>query len=168
MPPRSLPSQPLPRQREPGQPSGELCRARCVHPEQVALARARLADDETYREVALLFGALADPTRAKIVHALLSQELCTCDLAAVAGISESGISQHLRVLRALRMVKARRAGKYVYYRLDDAHVATLMRMGLTHQGHAEVALDAAHDRAQNVAHDGARVMPDVAAGERGA
>jgi DNA-binding transcriptional ArsR family regulator len=120
----------------PSQPVADLCRARCVHPEQVAQARARLAHDDTYREVAQIFGALADPTRAKIVHALLSQELCTCDLAIVAGVSDSGISQHLRILRSLRMVKSRRAGKFVYYRLDDTHVARLLQLGLAHQGHA--------------------------------
>ena len=117
--------------------TAELCEVRGVHPEAVARARARLATEETYRGVADLFSALADPTRAKIIHALLRQELCTCDLAAVAGVSESGVSQHLRILRALHMVKARRAGKFVYYSLDDTHVALLMQVGLTHQGHAE-------------------------------
>ncbi|MDB5073980.1 MAG: ArsR family transcriptional regulator, partial [Chloroflexi bacterium] len=100
-------------------------------------ALAGLELDEVYGELAALFGALADPTRAKIVHALLQAELCTCDLAAVVGISESGTSQHLRVLRSLRLVKSRRAGKFVYYSLDDAHIALLVRIGLTHQGHGE-------------------------------
>jgi DNA-binding transcriptional ArsR family regulator len=88
-----------------------------------------------YSELAELFGALADATRATIVHTLLRQELCTCDIAAVAGVSESGASQHLRVLRALRLVKSRRAGKFVYYSLDDAHIALLVQVGLTHLGH---------------------------------
>jgi DNA-binding transcriptional ArsR family regulator len=65
----------------------------------------------------------------------MHQELCTCDLAAVVGVSESGVSQHLRVLRSLRLVKSRRAGKFVYYTLDDAHVALLVSVGLAHQGH---------------------------------
>jgi DNA-binding transcriptional ArsR family regulator len=103
----------------------------------VAQARARLASESTYQNVAALFGALADPTRAKIVHALLRQDLCTCDLAAIVGVSESGVSQHLRILRALRLVKAHRAGKFVYYSLDDAHITLLMQVGLVHQGHGE-------------------------------
>lgn len=114
----------------------EMCAARCIHTEDVARTRAALDDDGTYSELAELFGALADATRAKIVHALLHQELCTCDIAAVVGISESGVSQHLRLLRALRLVKARRAGKFVYYSLDDAHITLLMQVGLTHLGHA--------------------------------
>ena len=118
-------------------PGAELCGERCVHLDAVRQARAALADAQTYQDLAGLFGALADPTRAKIVHTLLRQELCTCDLAAVVGISESGVSQHLRVLRALRLVKARRAGKFVYYSLDDAHIALLLQVGLTHQGHGD-------------------------------
>ena len=126
----------------------DLCPVRCVHPEEVAAARARLAPAETYREVARLFGALADPTRATIVHALAHQELCTCDLAVLAGVTESGISQHLRILRALHVVKARRAGRFVYYRLDDAHVGLLMQLGLAHQGHANAEPGAATSAAR--------------------
>jgi DNA-binding transcriptional ArsR family regulator len=101
----------------------------------VAHARTLLKDDGTYAQLAEIFGALADTTRAKIVHLLLQQELCTCDLAALVGISESGVSQHLRILRNLRLVKFRRAGKLVYYSLDDAHIASIVRTGLVHQGH---------------------------------
>ncbi len=114
-------------------PAGaETCQVRCVHPEAVAGTRALLADDATYVRLAELFGALSDATRARIVHSLLQQELCTCDIAAVVGITESGASQHLRVLRSLRLVQSRRAGKYVYYTLDDAHVALLVQVGLAH------------------------------------
>jgi DNA-binding transcriptional ArsR family regulator len=113
----------------------ETCQDRSIHPEDVAHARASLEDEHVYSELGGLFGALADPTRVKIVHTLLRQELCTCDIAAVAGITESGASQHLRVLRSLRLVKSRRAGKFVYYSLDDAHIALLVQVGLTHLGH---------------------------------
>ncbi|MDE3077450.1 MAG: helix-turn-helix transcriptional regulator, partial [Chloroflexota bacterium] len=91
--------------------------------------------DGTYAQLAELFGALSDTTRAKIVHLLLQQELCTCDLATLVGISESGVSQHLRILRNLRLVKHRRTGKLVYYCLDDSHIASLVQTGLAHQGH---------------------------------
>jgi len=115
----------------------EQCGVRCIHTEDVARARGALEDDATYIGLSELFGALADATRAKIVHTLLRQELCTCDIAAVVEISESGVSQHLRVLRELRLVKSRRAGKMVYYSLDDAHIALLLQLGLTHQGHGD-------------------------------
>src|SRR5438874_10035706 len=109
------------------QPTGaEMCGARCIHTADVARARSLLANEGTYVGLAELFAALADTTRAKIVHTLMRQELCTCDIAAVVGISESGVSQHLRVLRGLRLAKPRRAGKLVYYSLDDAHIALLV------------------------------------------
>ena len=116
-------------------PDGALCQMECVHAENVARGRELLAGAAVYQDLAVLFGALADPTRARIVHALLHQELCSCDLAAVVGITKSGASQHLRVLRSLRLVKGRRAGKFVYYSLDDAHIALLFQVGLTHLGH---------------------------------
>jgi ArsR family transcriptional regulator, lead/cadmium/zinc/bismuth-responsive transcriptional repressor len=114
---------------------GEVVEAQAFHLDDVVLARAGLVADDVYSELAELCGALADATRAKIVHALLSADLCTHDLAMVVSVSESGVSQHLRVLRSLRLVKARRAGKFVYYSLDDEHIALLVRVGLTHLGH---------------------------------
>lgn len=105
------------------------------HPEDVAAARAMLAPDGAYHDLAELFGALADSTRARLVHVLLATELCTGDLAAVLGISESSASQHLRILRALRLVKVRRSGKFVYYSLDDEHIALLVKIGMLHLGH---------------------------------
>lgn len=114
-----------------------MCQVRCINSGDVTRATSQLEQPETYVRLAELFGALADPTRAKIVHTLLRQELCTCDIAAVVGISESGVSQHLRVLRGLRLVKYRRAGKLVYYSLEDAHIALLVQVGLVHQGHGE-------------------------------
>jgi DNA-binding transcriptional ArsR family regulator len=111
------------------------CAVRHVHQEDVVRARALLAGDETYIDLSSLFAALADTTRVKLVHVLLRQELCTCDLAATLGVSESATSQHLRLLRALRLVKSRRAGKVVYHSLDDEHIAALIRVGLIHLGH---------------------------------
>ena len=120
-----------------------LCQSRRVHPDAVSQARAALAHENSYVSWAALFAALADPTRAKIVHMLLTQELCTCDIAVVLGITDSAVSQHLRILRSLRLVKSRRAGKFVYYSLDDAHIALLIQVGLTHQGHGAQAANRA-------------------------
>ncbi len=114
-----------------------LCEERCVHADAVKAAQNRLKGDGAYVLLAELFGALADATRVKIVHLLLHQELCTCDIAAALTVTESCVSQHLRILRSLRLVRSRRAGKFVYYSLDDAHVSLLMHVGLTHQEHGD-------------------------------
>ncbi|MBO0709267.1 MAG: helix-turn-helix transcriptional regulator [Candidatus Dormibacteraeota bacterium] len=86
----------------------------------------------TYERLAETFGALADPTRARIVHLLLEEERYTEDLARMVGVSEPAVSQHLRLLRRLGLVASRRQGRYVYYRLDDDHVAQLVRTSLAH------------------------------------
>jgi DNA-binding transcriptional ArsR family regulator len=104
-----------------------------VHPDRVQTARLRLLDDAAYVDLAETFRALGDSTRSKIVHALMDQSLCVCDLAQVVGVSEPAVSQHLRLLRSLRIVRGRRSGKMVYYALEDAHVRSLLDMALGHR-----------------------------------
>lgn len=123
--------------------TADSCQAGCVHPAGAAEAGRTLASPVTYDRLAALFGALADPTRARIVHMLLHHELCTCDIATVLGISDSAVSQHLRILRSLDLVRFRRAGKFVFYTLADAHISVLIQLGLTHQQHAEETVSAA-------------------------
>ncbi len=103
--------------------------------ERVALGSRNLRNDDEYALVAETFRALADPSRVKIVDALLDQELCTSDLAAIIGLSEPAVSQHLRVLRMLRVVRAHRHGHRVFYALDDEHVRELLTMTINHLHH---------------------------------
>lgn len=109
-----------------------MCEVRCVNPQSVRLGRTALLPSGEYRALADIFQVLADPSRAKIVYSLLNQELCTCDLAAIADISESAVSQHLKVLRRLRLVRSRRDGKIIYHSLDDGHIRTLLEVCLEH------------------------------------
>lgn len=124
--------QPPSRQMHADEPADDACLVRGADQQRVALGRSLLLGDEAYFDLAETFRALADGTRAKIVYSLLQQELCTCDLAAIIGCSESSVSQHLRVLRQLRLVKSRRAGKLVFYSLDDAHIRILLLVCLSH------------------------------------
>jgi DNA-binding transcriptional ArsR family regulator len=110
----------------------DSCEVRCVHPASVRRGRDLLLPPGEYGELAGTFQALSDPSRAKIVYSLLEQELCTCDLAAIVGVSESAVSQHLNVLRRLRLVRSRREGKVIYHTLDDGHIRTLLGVCLEH------------------------------------
>ena len=110
----------------------ETCEVRVVHEDKVRAGLSALLPAEEYEALSATFRALADPTRARIVYSLLHQELCTCDLAAIAGISEPAVSQHLKVLRKLRLIKSRREGKVVYHSPDDEHIATLLAICLEH------------------------------------
>ena len=78
------------------------------------------------------FRVLGDPTRVRIVDALSSGELCVCDIATLVGLSESAVSHQLRLLRGMRLVRARRAGRLVYYTLDDHHILELLNLALNH------------------------------------
>jgi DNA-binding transcriptional ArsR family regulator len=110
----------------------DACAVRQVDAERVTQGRALLLDDQVYDDTAAIFRALGDPSRAKIVYSLLQQELCVCDLAAVCELSESSTSQHLRVLRGLRVVRLRRDGRMSYYSIDDDHIRVLLGVCLNH------------------------------------
>jgi len=79
-----------------------------------------------------IFKVLGDPTRVRILDALSRAELCVRDLAAQVALSESAVSHQLRLLRSARIVRTRRAGRMVFYALDDQHVLTLFEQGLRH------------------------------------
>jgi len=74
--------------------------------------------EETTEQQAEIFGALADPTRLKLVKLLCHQHknvLCVNALASLLGVTQSAVSQHLRVLRVIRLVKAERRGYHIHY-----------------------------------------------------
>jgi DNA-binding transcriptional ArsR family regulator len=120
---------------EEGLAAEDACEVRGADLERVREGRAFLLPSDQYSSLAESFRALADTNRARIVHSLLRQELCTCDLAAITRLSEPAVSQHLRLLRDLRMVKTRRVGRKVYYSLDDAHVRAILDLSLRHLAH---------------------------------
>ena len=75
---------------------------------------------------------LSDPTRVRIVVALAHQELSVTELAAVLGLTGSAVSHQLRLLRGTRLVRTRRAGRQIFYTLDDQHIVGLFEQGLEH------------------------------------
>ncbi len=89
-------------------------------------------DEHTAAHVAELFRSFSDTSRVRILSALTTQELNVGALAAVVGISESAISHHLRGLRQMGLVKGRRDGKEVFYRIEDEHIITLFNQGVNH------------------------------------
>lgn len=109
-----------------------ICDVKAIDEQAVAAVRAARHDDEDIDRLADMFGMLASPTRLRLLEALAGRELCVCDLAAVADVSESAVSHHLRLLRQLRIVRFRKEGRMAYYRLDDDHVAEIIDSGLRH------------------------------------
>lgn len=114
------------------------CAVRTVDPDRVAAVRAALPEAETVEALSEVFGLLSDGNRLRLLSALLEAgELCVCDLAASTGMGESATSHALRLLRAHRVVKVRRAGRVAYYSLTDGHVRTLLDVALEHVAHGD-------------------------------
>jgi DNA-binding transcriptional ArsR family regulator len=79
-----------------------------------------------------IFRVLGDETRTKLIYLLSLRELCVCDLAEILEMTVPAVSHHLRLLRAMRLVRHRRDGKNVYYSLDDHHITALIREAQEH------------------------------------
>ncbi|MGQ9532272.1 MAG: ArsR/SmtB family transcription factor [Desulfotomaculales bacterium] len=113
---------------DPGASNRDLCDGFCPSG-SVEDLRDRVLEVAGLSEI---FRLLGDETRIKILYLLAHRELCVCDLASLLDMSLPAVSHHLRLLKALRLVKYRRDGKMVYYSLDDRHVLNLIREAQAH------------------------------------
>ncbi len=111
----------------------DRCEEMCLHPEAVSPILARLLSRPQADVAAAWFATLADPTRARILHALaLAPELCVCDLALALDMSVSALSHQLRYLRERDVVARRKDGRIAFYALADQHVRHVLADALTH------------------------------------
>src|SRR5258706_9685154 len=88
--------------------------------------------DSSAAALAETFKVLGDATRVRIIDAISRAERCVQDIAEIVGLSESGVSHQLRLLRGMRLVRPRRDGRMVFYTLDDHHIVGLFEQGLEH------------------------------------
>ena len=116
----------------------DTCQVTIIDEQRIARAKAQMPAETVLTEMAETFKLLGDPTRVRILQALATTELCVCDLAALLEMTSSAISHQLRLLRARSVVRFRKEGKIVYYRLDDSHVQTLVEVSLRHAADAVV------------------------------
>ena len=114
----------------------DACAARVVHAERVGAVQKRLPPADELRRLTEHFKLLGDPTRTRLLCALLEAgELCVCDLAEAVGAPESSVSHALRLLRTAGIVTNRREGRMIYYSLADSHVRLLLDLSLEHLRH---------------------------------
>ena len=104
------------------------------HPSEHASPDRRLGQRDA-EELAETLKALGSPGRLRLLTEMLGSERTVEDLAAAAGLSLSATSHHLRLLRSLRLVHARRDGRYVRYELHDHHIADLLAAVRHHHEH---------------------------------
>jgi ArsR family transcriptional regulator len=111
---------------------GDTCDVFHLDPAKVAALKQALLGDASVTALAETFRLLGDTTRVRILDAIARSELCVCDIARLLGLSESAVSHQLRLLRGMRLVRQRRAGRMVFYALDDRHIVRLFEQGLEH------------------------------------
>ena len=108
------------------------CDCHIIHQDTVDRIKNVLPPDDSLQMLSDLFKVLGDLTRIKIISVLFESEMCVCDIAAVLDMSHSAISHQLRVLKQSRLVRYRRAGKSIYYSLDDDHISHIFHQGIDH------------------------------------
>ena len=109
------------------------------HPAEHHAAGRALSADEA-EELTETLKALASPGRLRLLTDLLGGPRTVEQLAAAAELSVSATSHHLRLLRSLRLVRARREGRHVYYSLHDHHLAELLAAVRHHHEHVHPPL----------------------------
>src|SRR5579863_10348558 len=85
----------------------------------------------------VLFRALADPTRLRLLNLIADREICVCYFVEILGMSQPKVSRHLAYLRKAGLVRARREGKWMHYRLavpTSETAARILAATLKHSG----------------------------------
>lgn len=104
-----------------------------VEKDKVLSVKTTMKPEKLFHYLAETFKAMSDPTRIKLIYALCQEnELCVHDLAAIIGTTNSAISHQLKTLRNMKLVRYRKAGKLIFYSLDDLHINNLFAEGLRH------------------------------------
>ncbi len=88
-------------------------------------------ENKDIQEISKLFKIISDPTRLSILFLLQKEELCVGSIAQSIGMEQSAVSHQLRTLKNLKLVKSERAGKHMFYSLDDLHVFSILDQALT-------------------------------------
>jgi DNA-binding transcriptional ArsR family regulator len=91
---------------------------------------------EITTDLASLFEALSDPTRVRIIAALIDGEIGVGELVERIGLTKSAVSHQLRGLRDKRLIRTRKQGRNVFVCIDDEHIIELFQRGLDHILHS--------------------------------
>lgn len=112
----------------------EICLSSNINTKKLEILSQKtdFSNNDTLAEI---FQLLSDETRLKILQALAFEELCVCEISIIADISQSAASHQMRRLRDAKLVKKRREGKRVFYRLYDNHVHDFLKEVFSHFEH---------------------------------
>ncbi|MEJ2167662.1 MAG: metalloregulator ArsR/SmtB family transcription factor [Desulfobacterales bacterium] len=112
--------------------SREASSCNVLHPLTVRKVSEQMPSESALNSLAGFFKLFSDKTRVGILWALSLSEMCVCDLSMLLQMKQPAISQHLKNLRQMRIVRTRREGKVIFYSLEDEHIRTVLETGLWH------------------------------------
>lgn len=107
-------------------------RERCEHEERVKYALEAMPAEEEIGEMAARFKAISEPSRLKILLALSCGELCVEHITQAVGGNQSAVSHQLKTLKDNKIVRCKRSGKQVIYRISDGHIMTMISVAKEH------------------------------------
>jgi DNA-binding transcriptional ArsR family regulator len=108
--------------------------------------------DEQVALAVEVFRMLSDPTRVRLLWALLDGEQPVNFLAEAVSKSPAAVSQHLAKLRLARLVRTRKQGNQVFYRIENSHASQLVEDAIYHAEHAGGGFPEHHRAAGAVSH----------------
>lgn len=97
----------------------------------ITAQKVMLTQDDA-RTIARFFQALADPTRVRMLKALSEGEWCVSDLTEALGMDQPAVSHQLKYLREMNLVRWKKHGRHVYYKLGDAHLRDILLSSIAH------------------------------------
>lgn len=111
---------------------GEMSNPRHDHDHPARADGWSLSSDAELHRGARILAALGDAQRLKLLQLIAPGEICVSELVELSDAKPTTVSQRLRLLRDHDLVRTRRDGKHVYYRLADDHVVALLRSAIEH------------------------------------
>lgn len=109
-----------------------MCDCDSLHQDIVEKVKKKLLDELTLTNISNFYKVLGDETRMKIINVLNCSEMCVCDICVLVNMTKSAVSHQLKKLKDMNIVKSKRVGKEVFYRLSDSHVKKLFEISLEH------------------------------------
>lgn len=109
-----------------------VCDCEVIHEDIVNKVKKNMLNEEVLLMMADFYKAFSDSTRVKIIDAIYENELCVCDISVLLNMTKSAVSHQLKYLREMNLIKARKAGKEVYYSLADKHVKEVFEISKEH------------------------------------
>lgn len=104
----------------------------CTPSERITQLKSRIGEDEAiYRELEAFFSALGDATRLKMLKLMADEELCSCEVMAALELTQPTTSHHLGILERAGLLTSNRNGKWVFYRIANSKVHSLINKGFT-------------------------------------